>query len=240
MRCGLKMPPLLPPREGSGTLGTPLREALNEGMCRRGLKAPPLPPRESLAEGEREPKRAPRETPLMGILAAQEGTPTVLRNLAPGHFEESPPWDIEGEPGGTKKFDLKRPFEAKKDDSMGHTGHHKNEPGHTKIKSVQQHHRHKNNHIPLALDLSSRAAIEIVKHPGLEPEREGIAVRVVLWQNTRRTQPPRDKSRHHHAHSRVRRRVAHWPHLGHGHRIKQWAPPSIKENISQQCPDCTK
>jgi hypothetical protein len=207
-RRRLETPPLLPPREGSGVLGTP-----------------------------------PRETPLTGILAAQEGAPTVLRNPAPGHFEESPPWDIEGEPGGTKKFDLKRPFEAKKVDSAGHTGHHKNEPGHTKIESVQQHHRHKNNHIPLALDLSSRAALEIVKHPGLEPEREGVAVRVVLWQNKtlpRRTQPSRDKSRRRHANSRVWHRVARWPHPGRGHRIKQWAPPSIKENISQQCPDCTK
>ena len=86
----------------------------------------------------------------------------VLRDLAPGHFEEGPPWDIEEEPGGKEFFDLKRPFEAKKSDGAGHTCHYKNEPGHTKTKSVQLCHRHKNNHVPLALHLSSRAAIKFV------------------------------------------------------------------------------
>jgi len=70
------------------------------------------------------------------VLAAQESVPTTLRDLAPGHFEESPPWDIEEEPGGKKKFNLKKPFEAKKVDSTGHTGHHKNESGRSKIASV--------------------------------------------------------------------------------------------------------
>ena len=41
---GLETPSLLPPREGSGMLGTPPREAPNKGMRRRGLEAPPPPP----------------------------------------------------------------------------------------------------------------------------------------------------------------------------------------------------
>jgi hypothetical protein len=215
-RRGLKTPPLLPPREGLGVLGTPPREAPTKGMRRCGLEAPPPPPRESPSEGKRKPKQAPRETPLTGILAVQEGTPTVLRNPAPGHFEESPPWDIEGEPGGGKFSILKRPFEASnKGDAAGHIGPHKNESGRSKIASVQAAPQISKHHVPL--DLSSQAAVEIVKHLGLEAEREG-GVRVVLWQNkTLCSQPPCDESCHCHAHSRVRCRVACWPHLGHGH-----------------------
>jgi hypothetical protein len=40
-----------------------------------------------------------------GVLAVQEGVPIVLRDSTSGHFEENPPWDIEGK-------HLKRPFEA--------------------------------------------------------------------------------------------------------------------------------
>ncbi len=65
------------------------------------------------------------------------------------------PWEIEGEPGGPKNFNLKRPFEAKESNDVGHTGHHKNKAGHIKSPSVQQHHRHQNNHTPLALHLLS-------------------------------------------------------------------------------------
>jgi len=39
------------------------------------------------------------------MLAAQEGALIVMRDLTSRHFEENPPWDIEGE-------HLKRPFEA--------------------------------------------------------------------------------------------------------------------------------
>jgi hypothetical protein len=50
---------------------------------------------------------------------------------------------------------LKRPFEANEGDGAGHTDHYENEPGRTKFESVQQHHKHQNNHKPLALHLSS-------------------------------------------------------------------------------------
>jgi hypothetical protein len=96
----------------------------------------------------------------------------VLKGSTPGHFEESPPWDIKWEPGGGKFFVLKRPFEAKEVDGAGYTSHYKNEPGHTKIKSDQQCHKDQISHIPLALHLSPRSAVEIAKHSGLEPEQE--------------------------------------------------------------------
>jgi hypothetical protein len=142
------------------------------------------------------------------MLAAQEGTLTILMGSTPGHFEESPPWDIEWEPGGKEILDLKRPFEAKKGDDVDHFGPHKNEPGHPKISSV--HAPQSNHHVPLASDMSSRAVAEIVQHLGLEAKREGVAVRVVLWQYMNktlpvRTQPPCDESRQGHAHSHVRR-----------------------------------
>jgi hypothetical protein len=101
---------------------------------------------------------------------------------------------------------LKRPFEANEGDGAGHTGHYKNEPasGRTKFESVEQHHKHENNRKPLALHLSSRAAVEIVKHLGLEPERDGVIRVLWLWQNKMLcTQRPCDKSRHCHAHSRA-------------------------------------
>jgi hypothetical protein len=75
--------------------------------------------------------------------------------MTPGFLKEGPPWDIEGEPGGRQNFNLKRPFEANEGDGAGHTGHYKNKHGCTKFKSVQQHHKHQNNHKPLVLHLSS-------------------------------------------------------------------------------------
>ncbi len=51
-------------------------------------------------------------------------------------LKKDPPWEIEGELGGPKNFNLKRPFEAKESDNMGHTGYHKNKSGHIKIVSV--------------------------------------------------------------------------------------------------------
>jgi hypothetical protein len=66
---------------------------------------------------------------------------------------------------------------------MGHTDHYENEPGCTKFESVQQHHKHQNNHKPLALHLSSQAAVKIVKHLGLEPKQDGIIRVLWLWQN---------------------------------------------------------
>jgi len=82
--------------------------------------------------------------------------PTILRNPAPGHFKEGPPWDIEWEPGGGKFSILKRPFEASnKGDGVGHISHYKDEPGHMKIESEQQCYKDQINHISLALHLSS-------------------------------------------------------------------------------------
>jgi len=67
----LEKPPLPPSQKDPGVLGTPPREALNKGMRRCGLEAPP-PPRESPSEGERGPQQTPRETPRAGVLALQE------------------------------------------------------------------------------------------------------------------------------------------------------------------------
>jgi len=108
-------------------LGTPPREAPNEGMRRRGLEAPPPPPRESPSAGKHGPQQAPQETPHLGMLAAQEGAPTILRRNI---------------------LNLKRPFEAKEGDAAGHTGHHKNIPGRIKIASVQAAPEISKDHVP--------------------------------------------------------------------------------------------
>ena len=192
-------------------LGMPPREALNEGMRRCRLEAPLPPPRESLSAGKRRPQQASRETPRAGVLALQKSVSAVLKGSTPGYFEESPPWNIEWEPGGGKSSILKRPFEASnKGDTAGYIGPHKNESGHSKIALVQAAPQISKHHVPL--DLSSQAAVEIVKHFGLEPEQEGD-VQVVLWQKkTLHTQPPCDESRHCHTHSCIWHRVMRWPH----------------------------
>ena len=69
--------------------------------------------------------------------AAHEGMPLVLRDSAPGLPKQGPPWGIEGEPGGSKNFTLKRPFEANKSNDVGHTGHHRSQPCRIKTPSVQ-------------------------------------------------------------------------------------------------------
>ncbi len=98
----------------------------------------------------------------MGILAPQESVSAILKGLTLGHFEESPPWDIKWEPGGGKFSILKRPFEANnKGNDVGHIGY-KKIPGHTKFKSDQQCHKDQISHIPLALHLSSQAAVKFV------------------------------------------------------------------------------
>ena len=122
------MLPLLLSQKDPGVLGTPPREAPNEGMRRRGLEAPPPPPRESPSAGKHGPQQAPRETPRLGVLGAQECAPTVLRR---------------------KILNLKRPFEAKEGDAAGHTGHHKNKSGRIKSASVQAAPQISKSHIPL-------------------------------------------------------------------------------------------
>jgi hypothetical protein len=52
-------PPLLPSRDDTGMLGTPPREAFNEGTHKCGLEAPPPPPPESPSKGKHGPQRAP-------------------------------------------------------------------------------------------------------------------------------------------------------------------------------------
>jgi len=92
---------------------------------------------------------------MSGCASSAESTLAILKGMTPGFLKEGPPWDIEGEPGGRQNFNLKRPFEANEGDGAGHTGHYKNKHGCTKFKSVQQHHKHQNNHKPLVLHLSS-------------------------------------------------------------------------------------
>ena len=89
---------------------------------------------------------------MSGCASSAESTLAILKGMTPGFLKEGPPWDIEGEPGGRRNFNS---FEVNEGDGAGHTGYYKNEPGRTKFKSVQQHHKHKNNHILLALHLSS-------------------------------------------------------------------------------------
>jgi hypothetical protein len=122
-----RTPPPPPPREDSGYPGSPPREAPRTGIRRRDQ-----PPREGPSAGKRGPQWAPQNTPRAGVLAAHEGAPLVLRDSAPGFPKQGPPWDIEGEPGGT------RPFEADNEgDDAGHFGHHEKEPGRIQTKSVQ-------------------------------------------------------------------------------------------------------
>jgi hypothetical protein len=73
----------------------------------------------------------------VGILAAHEGTLLVLRDMAPGLPKQSPPWSIEGEPGGLKNSALKRPYKADNEsDAMGHTGHLEDHPCCIEIQSA--------------------------------------------------------------------------------------------------------
>ncbi len=74
--------------------------------------------------------------PRVGALALQESKSVILMGMTPGFPEKDLPWEIEGEPGGLKNFNLKRPFKAKKSNNIGHTGHHKNKAGHIKSPSV--------------------------------------------------------------------------------------------------------
>jgi len=67
-------------------------------------------------------------------LAAHKGMPPVLRDMAPGLPKQGLPWGIEGEPGGSKIFALKRPFEA--DNEGDDTGHHRSLPSHIRTPSV--------------------------------------------------------------------------------------------------------
>ena len=92
---------------------------------------------------------------MSGCASFAESTLAILKGMTPRFPEKGPPWNIEGEPEERQNFNLKRPFKANKGDGMGHTGHYKNKPSFIKFKSVQQHHKHQNNHKPLALHLSS-------------------------------------------------------------------------------------
>ena len=85
----------------------------------------------------------------MGVSAAHEGTPSVLRDMAPGLPKQGPPWGIEGEPGGSKNFESKRPFEANiEGNATGHFGQEKRIPGCTKIPSVQASLQISKDHLP--------------------------------------------------------------------------------------------
>jgi hypothetical protein len=83
------------------------------------------------------------------VWAVHEGTPPVLRDTAPGLPKQGPPWDIEGEPGGPKNFESKRPFEADNEgDAAGHFGHQKNKPGRIKTSSVPAVPQISKDHLP--------------------------------------------------------------------------------------------
>src|SRR5216684_2143206 len=116
---------LLPSQKDFSKPGMPLREAPIKGMRRHGLEALPPLLRESLSKGKRRPQWVPQDTPRAGTLALQESKSAVLMGTTSRFPEKDPPGEIEGEPGGLKNFDLKRPFEAKESNDVGHTGHHK-------------------------------------------------------------------------------------------------------------------
>jgi len=114
-----------------------------------------LPPEESPSAGKHGPQWASQEMLQVSVLALQESMSAILKGSTPGHFEESPPWDIKWEPEGGKFSVLKRPFEANNEgDDAGHIGY-KKIPGHMKFKPDQQCHKDQISHIPLALHLSS-------------------------------------------------------------------------------------
>ncbi len=71
-----------------------------------------------------------------------EGTPIVLKNLAPRLPKEDPPWGIEGEPEGRQIFNSKRPVEVKNErNDEGHIDH-KKVPSHEKLHQPKQHLKH--------------------------------------------------------------------------------------------------
>jgi hypothetical protein len=108
----------------------------------------------------------------VGMSAAHKGVPLVLRDSAPGLPKHSPPWGIEGEPGGTNSFKSKRPFEANiKGNNVGHFGHHEIEPCRTKNPISTP-----NIKSPHTLDsyLSPRHGIEATSCFHLEAHREGM------------------------------------------------------------------
>ncbi len=108
-------------------------------MCMRRLEALLSPLREGLSEGKHRPQWAPQKTPQVGMWAAHEGAPLVLRDSAPRFPRQGPPWGSEGEPGETKDFDLRRPSEANiEGDNVGHFGHHQMKPGRIKVPSAPQ------------------------------------------------------------------------------------------------------
>ena len=108
------------------------------------------------------------------MLATHEGTPPVLRDIAPGLPKQGPPWDIEGEPGGPKKFALKRPFEANnKGDATGHLGHHKRPlvtpKNHISTSNIKSPHTSDSYLLP-------QHSIEAICHLCLEAHQEGMRI----------------------------------------------------------------
>ena len=154
-------PSPLPPQKDSGGSRTPPREAQSTGTRRHVLEALLLPPREGSCECRCGPQWAPQNTPRAGMLAAHEGAPPVLRDTAPGLPKHGPPWDIEGELGGT------RPFEAENEsDADGHFGR-------TKTTSVASASQIRNNHVPWARTHHHHHAIKLAYRLRFETHREG-------------------------------------------------------------------
>ena len=202
-----------------------------------GYPAPP--PREGPSEGKRGPQRAPRETPRAGVLAAHEGAPPVLRDSAPGLPKKGPPWDIEGELGGSKDFALKRPSEADSEgDAAGHLGYHKNKPGRIKTSSVPAVPQISKDHLPWGR----------TRHPDPPPKTPDVFVlrpieRARAWNWRRRWQRGHlnlNMSRPRHArHARLN--ALHAGRIpSRAPRIKEDFPSLHGRGISPQSPDCAR
>jgi hypothetical protein len=226
--CVLETPPPpspLPPQKDSGGSRTPPREAPSTGTRRHVLEALPPSPRGGPSKVKRGPQRAPRETPRAGVLAAHEGAPPVLRDTAPGLPKHGPPWDIEGELGGTT-------VEA---ENEGDAFDHRTPTSVTTAPLTT------NNYVPWARTRHRHPPLKSPTVPVLRPiERaHGWRRRRRRWRRghiqLQHVTPP-SHARLGHAHTRA-------SHAGRitsrARRIKQF-PPLHERCISSQSPDCVR
>ncbi len=162
------------------------------------------------------------------MLAAYEGTPLVLRDMAPGLSKQGPPWDIEGEPGGPKNFALKRLFEADNEgNATGHFGYHKKIPSCIQTPSVSPPPHISNHYSPRVRTHHHDVALKLPAIFILRPIERAHSWKRTRWQC-----------------SHLNQHVAqlHTSHAGHipscAHQIKQSSPSVHEICILPQSPDC--
>jgi len=176
--------------------------------------------------------------PQAGMLAAQEHTPLVLRDTAPGLPKQGLPWGIKREPGGRQTFKSKRPFEADiEGDATGHFGHHQKKPGHIKVPSAPQ----TPGHLPQAHTCYYSAAL---KPPAIFALR--LIERAHSWQRRRTRWQCNHLHRHehvmpHHTYNTCDSNTSHTSHIpSHASQIKPCFPSLHARCILFQFPNCVQ